>query len=372
MFEQPFSLEFDLTAAQKDAELLVGYFNNYEGTFEGGMGVERLQRDYFTLWSWMYFSPFMCDMRTLAGHSGDIFRYPSFAIVYGKPSCGKSSLIETLMTSMFGKHYDIHKRDFKKSTLRDIQHAYKRFPAVFDDIGKPAIRNHGQDIIKEENPPLASEYPCFVLSMNQELNAFPDEIVKRSLMVYTTTALPSYKENLRHELHLKIQEIRRSLSTNLYRAYLRTTLDQLLDNPQPEDWLEFSSNILSTLIDDYLDTNLPEWCAPISWNDYAAKRHDRVKNQLEHLLRPATKMRREGDNATGWILEDHKVMVIEQTDTFGRRGFDWENVPSTLIDDSRSVGGRTVLNLAELEEFLGTKLNRRRTGWLRRLGFGRS
>ena len=128
LFGEPFSLESNLAAARSDVELLVKFFGNYEGTFEGGMGVERLQRDYFILWSWLYFSPFMCDMRTSAGHDGDIFRFPSFAIVYGKPSCGKSSLIDTLMTSMFGRAYSVDKREFTKGRLRDIQYAYKRFP----------------------------------------------------------------------------------------------------------------------------------------------------------------------------------------------------------------------------------------------------
>ena len=364
LFGEPFSLEPDLAAARRDAELLVNFFGNYEGTFEGGMGVERLQRDYFILWSWLYFSPFMCDMRTLAGHDGDIFRFPSFAIVYGKPSCGKSSLIDTLMTSMFGKAYSIDKREFTKGRLRDIQYAYKRFPAVFDDIGKPAIRNHGEDVIKDENPPLVAEYPCFVLSMNQELKAFTDQIVKRSLMIYTTTALPSYKESLRHDLHLKIQEVRRGLSTHLYREYLKRVLARLDETPKPDDWLEFSSSVLHELIADMLDHGPPKWCAPIRWNEYADKRHERVKAQVEHLLRRATKMKKEGDLPTGWILEGDKVIVMEQTDTFGRREFDWENVPSTLIDDNASVGGRTVLNRPELEEFLDRKLSGRRNGLL--------
>ena len=357
-------MEPDLAAARRDAKLLIDFFGNYEGTFEGGMGVERLQRDYFILWSWLYFSPLMCDMRTLAGHEGDIFRFPSFAIVYGKPSCGKSSLIDTLMTSMFGKAYNIDKREFTKGRLRDIQYAYKRFPAVFDDIGKPAIRNHGEDVIKDENPPLVAEYPCFVLSMNQELKAFTDQIVKRSLMIYTTTALPSYKESLRHDLHLKIQEVRRGLSDNLYREYLRRVLARLDETPKPDDWLEFSSGILSSLIADMLDGGPPKWCAPIGWDEYADKRHERVKAQVEHLLRPATRMKKEGDLPTGWILEGDQVIVIEQTDTFGRREFDWENVPSTLIDDNASVGGRTVLNRRELEEFLDGKLGGRRGGLL--------
>ena len=366
-FREPFSLDANLDAARNDARLLVEFFGNYEGTFEGGMGVERLQRDYFILWSWLYFSPFMCDMRTLAGHEGDIFRYPPFAIVYGKPSCGKSSLIDTLMTSMFGRAYNVDKREFTKGRLRDIQHAYRRFPAVFDDIGRAAIRNHGEDVIKDEVPPIVSEYPCFVLSMNQELKAFTDQIVKRSLMIYTTTALPSYKESLRHELHLKIQEVRRGLSTNLYREYLRRVLVRLDDTPAPDDWLEFSSTILSGLIADMLGEGPPRWCAPIRWNDYAEKRHERVKAQVDHLLRRATRMKKEGHQPTGWILEGDKVIVVEQTDTFGRREFEWENVPSTLIDDNASVGGRTVLNRPELEEFLGRNLSGRGGGLLGRI-----
>ena len=366
----PFSLAADLTAAKSDADLLAGFFRNYEGTFEGGLGVARLQRDYFILWSWLYFAPFMCDLRTLAGHQGDIFRFPSFAIVYGKPSCGKSSLVDTLMTSMFGKAYTIDKREFTRARLRDVQHAYQRFPAVFDDIGRTAIRNHGEDVIKDENPPLVAEYPCFVLSMNQELKAFPDQIVKRSLMIYTTTALPSYKESLRHDLHLKIQEVRRGLSTHLYREYLRRTLAELAKNPKPDDWLACSSTILAGLLGDLLGEIPPPWCAPVTWDEYAGKRHERVKSQLEHLLRPATRMKREGDLPTGWLLEDDTVIVIEQTDTFGRREFDWENVPSTLIDDNASVGGRTVLNRRELEEFLDAKFDGGRNSLFAKL-FGR-
>ena len=63
-----------------------------------------MQRDYFILWSWFYFSPFICDMRSRALLLGeDVVRYPSFAIVFGKSNCGKTTLVDTLMTSMFGK-----------------------------------------------------------------------------------------------------------------------------------------------------------------------------------------------------------------------------------------------------------------------------
>ncbi len=362
---ESFPLESDPAQVKTDARLLVDYFGNYEKTFEGD--VKRLQCDYFTLWSWLYFSPFMCDMRTLAGAMGDIFRYPSFAIVYGKPSCGKSSLVDTLITSMFGREHRVDKGNFTRSKLRGLQQNYKRFPVVFDDIGKQAVRYHGADIIKDENPPPVEEYPCFILSMNSELKAFPDEIVKRSMMIYTTTALPSYKENLRHDLHLRIQQMRRDLGGHLYRLYLSEAIERLKDDRLPDDWLAFSSSVISEIIAAHIEEQVPAWCRPVTWGEYADKRHDKVKAQLEHLLRPSAKLKKERDAPSGWMLEGDKVIVVEPTDTFGRREFDWENVPSTLIDENASVGGRTVLNRQELEnDFLGFRLSRR-SRWLSKL-----
>ena len=98
---------------------------------------------------------------------------------------------------------------------------------VFDDIGRRAFSNHGRDIIKEELPPPVEEYPGFVLSMNAEPTAFPDEIVKRSLMIYTTTALPPHQEELRQRLHSRIQGVREGLTGHLYRRYLAETMDRL-------------------------------------------------------------------------------------------------------------------------------------------------
>ena len=88
---EPVSLETDAEGVRRSAAALVDYFNNYERGFVGN--VPRLQRDYFTFMSWLYISPFICDLRTRATvEGGSIFRYPSFAIIYGKANCGKTSL----------------------------------------------------------------------------------------------------------------------------------------------------------------------------------------------------------------------------------------------------------------------------------------
>ena len=93
----------------------------------------------------------------------------------------------------------------------------RRFPVVFGDIGWRAFDQYAKDMIKEKLQPPVSEHPCFVLSVKAEPRSFPDEIVKRSLMVYKTTALPSHDEATRQRLQGIVQRMRRSLTDHLYR-----------------------------------------------------------------------------------------------------------------------------------------------------------
>ena len=359
---EAFSLEWDASLVKSDSKLLLDYFRNYEGAFEGD--VERLQRDYFSLTSWLYFSPFFCDLRSLALlQDSDVIRYPSFAIVFGKAHCGKTSLVDTLMTSMFGFSPAVEKRGFTTAKLRGLQHGYKRLPVVFDDIGRNAFNRHGRDMIKDELQPDVSEYPGFILSMNAEPQSFPDEIVKRSMMVYTTTALPPHAEGLRQSLQGRVQEIRRGLTGHLYRRYLVEVMDRLDEERLPEDWLALSSEVLADLLTEAVNGAPPIWCKKTTWVDYAEKRYDRVKARLLGVLRESAYSKSEGESANGWTVDGNRVIVWEQRDAFGRRGFDWEDVPSTLVDEDASSGNRTVLNRKSLEDFLGERLGPVRSWW---------
>lgn len=355
-------LEGEDDGVRTDGALLRNYFKNYEGAFEGN--VPRLQRDYFIFMAWLYFSPFICDMRSLALlQDSDVIRFPSFAIIFGKSNCGKTSLVDTLMTSMFGSAATVDKQSFTISKLLALQQGYKRFPVVFDDVGRAAFRRHGRDMIKNEMQPPVSEYPAFILSMNAEPQSFPDEVVKRSLMIYTTTALPPHNEELRQQLQSSIQEMRHKLTGHLYRRYLVKVMDRLENERLPEDWLALSSGVLSGILSSVTDQAAPDWCKTVTWLSYAEKRYDRVKARLDNLLRPTAHSRTEGEVPNGWKIEGSKVIVWEQRDAFGRRGFEWEDVPSTLIDEEASGGNRTVLHQASLEEFLGHRLRLIRHWW---------
>jgi hypothetical protein len=359
---EEFPLGWNDQAVKTDATLLVEYFRNYEGAFEGN--VPRLQRDYFIFMAWLYFSPFICEMRSLALlQDSDVIRFPSFAIIFGKSNYGKTSLVDTLMTSMFGYTRTIPKDSFTASNLRALQQAYKRFPVVFDDIGRAAFIRHGKDMIKNEMQLPVTENPGFVVSMNAEPQSFPDEIVKRCMMIYTTTALPPHNEELRQRLQSKIQEMRHGLTGHLYRRYLVEVMECLEIERLPKDWLALSSGVLSSLICRATGESPPSWILPVTWLDYAEKRYDRVKARLDNLLRPATHVWNEGESPNGWKIEGDKIIVWEQRDAFGRRLFDWEDVPSTLVDVDASGAGRTVLHRASLEAFLGRHLQPLRQWW---------
>ncbi len=357
-----FPLEWDTAKVKTDAGILVEYFNNYQGAFEGN--VPRLQTDYFTLAAWLYFSPFICDMRSLALLTdSDVIKFPSFAIIFGKSNCGKTSLVDTLMTSMFGYSPTIDKQSFTAARLIGLQQAYKRLPVVFDDIGRNAFNRHGRDMIKNEMQPPVSEFPGFILSMNAEPQSFPDEVVKRSLMIYTTTALPPHNEELRQRLQGKIQEMRRELTGHFYRRYLFEVMELLEQERLPDDWLAVSTGVMHDIVT-ASGIEPPAWCIKRTWLNYAEKRYDRVKARLDNLLRPSVYSKHEGAVPSGWKIEKDAVIVWEQRDAFGRRGFDWEDVPSTLINEEASGGNRTVLHRASLESFLGHRVRPVRQWWL--------
>ena len=351
---EQFSIDADDDGVRQSAEALVEYFNNYERGFIGN--VPQLQRDYFTFMSWLYIAPFICDLRTRAVvESGNIFHYPSFAIIYGKSNCGKTSLVDTLVTSMFGHPSTVQKDSFTRTTLRGLQQNYKRFPVVFDDITRRRFTDHGLDIVKDENLPPVTEHPCFVLSMNAEPQSFQDEVVKRCLMIYTNTSLPTHKHSLADQLHRSVEDIRGRLTIDFYRRYLSTIMDKLDGEPLPKDILQMSSETICDLIGEFVDAPLPKWCRPVSWNEYADHRYERPARRLAALLAPENYQKAVADGEQGWTLQADSVVVWEKADAFGRTSLKGD-IPDFLYDDTSSVGDTFVLWRKQTEEFLNTRI----------------
>ena len=355
------SLEVDRSKLGESASAIIEYFNNYQRGFVGD--VPRLQRDYFTFMSWLYISPFVCDLRARAIVDGaNIFHYPSFAVIYGKSNCGKTSLVDTLIASMFGHPSQVEKDSFTRRMLRGLQSNYKRFPVVFDDITRRRFTEHGLDVIKDENLPSEKENPCFVISMNAEPQSFPDEVVKRCLMIYTNTSLPTHKHSLADELHSSVENIRSQMTTDFYRRYLAVIMDKLDKAPLPRDIIWMSSSTIVELLTENSDGALPDWCQPASWDDYAGRRYERAARRIDKLLAYENYRKSTSDGEQGWTLRADSIVVWEKADAFGRTSIKGE-IPDFLYDDTSSVGDTFVLWRTQTEEFLGRKIDAPGSWW---------
>ena len=348
------SLETEWSEVRSDAACWLEFFGNYNEGFAGD--VPRLQRDYFTFMSWFYFSPLLCELRNLA-ITQDMFsfKHPMFAVVYGSSNCGKTSLIETLMTSMFEFPRIVETAQFTRSNLRGLQQSYRRFPIVFDDVTRDRFNRNGEEIIKDDSIP-DTEYPCFALSMNAEARNFKTEIVKRCLMIYTRTNLPGDRVAERNRLQRSVTSIRNRLTTSLYREYLLRAIGAI-DCLKPVDAgdidvLELSSGILCNLIDEAKPDGapLPQWCQQTSLIEYQERAFERPKLLLENLISKDRYSKRRNPPESCWALRDNQVVVNAGTQELRSLRSD---IPDWILDDTSSVAGLLTLKRKELEDFLG-------------------
>ena len=176
-------------------------------------------------------------------------------------------------------------------------------------------------------------------------------------MIYTNTSIPSHKHALADRLHASVEEIRNRLTTDLYRHYLGTVMDKLDSEPEPRDILRMSSEVLCDVLDGQIEGRLPDWCQPVSWNQYADRRYERPARRLAALLAPENYRKKAADGEQGWTLQADTVVVWEKADAFGRTSIKGE-IPDFLYDDTSSVGDTFVLWREQAEEFLGREIDR--------------
>jgi hypothetical protein len=289
----------------------------------------------------------MCDLLHHAKFTdGLIYNYPMFAILYGKSNCGKSRLIETIMTSMLGHFKFRLAGDLTPGKVGALQIDSVRFPVVFDDVSRERFKG-AHELIKQTTDGVvaATELAPFVFSMNaEEGHAFPDEIKKRSFVIYTSATLPRNRPEA-DENYATVRRIQRLLGTSLYQAYLRQAFDALA-HKTPTDYLAFSSSILCDLFSGATDGSLPPWCTPISHKDMQATQDEKIKETLLELWRT---------NPRAWnVQRDRVVLRVEPTEVHSLR----KDIPGWILNEGASKGGNLVMDRGQLEHFLNLSLRR--------------
>ncbi len=365
----PVDLTVGDSEVRRDVEAWLAFFANYEDGFAGD--VARLQRDYFTFMCWFYFAPLMCDLRTAALRRSDFsFDQPMFAVLYGSSNCGKTSLVETLMASMFDHPRIVDAPDFTAGRLRGLQRSYRRFPVVFDDVTRDRFSRHADEVIKDETIPY-EEYPCFALSMNADARSFKSEIVKRCLMIYTRTSLPGHDTSTRRRLHRSVASIRERMGTALYRRYLAHMLPRLdaeatrpADAEDGVDALRLSSTTLCEVFAEHRPpgARLPHWCQPMTLAEYQRRAFERPRRVLDALLADERYSAERRPPEQCWTVTGDRITVGVASIEFSRTRAD---IPDWLLDDTASGSGQIALDRKLTEEFLDRRIRRpaRWRGW---------
>ena len=320
-----------------DVGAWIEYFDGFS-VFRGEN--EKLARDYFAFWSWLWFGPLLCDLRNAArARHEDVQDYPIFGILYGMSNCGKSELIDTLMLSMFGKSGTTPTEWFTRNRVANLMAENKRYPLVFDDLERKRYSDYAVSLIKEDHVRLP-EYPPVVLSMNATTqDTFETEVRKRCFVVYTGASLPDDAPEFR-ELGKKVSRLKHDLTTSLYREYLKRILARLKQEV-PADFLGLSSGVLQDLISEHCEGSLPDWCRATTMDEHRRGRHDKVREDLRQIrIFDETSWENRGNK---WVLRmpDHNAANRLRRD-----------VPDYLLS-SGNVGNLVVFNAGELEAFLG-------------------
>ncbi len=357
-------LRTDPADVKSDAALLTEFFNNYRGDFVGD--VKRLQTDYFTFMSWFYFSPFLCGLRNRSLRQGNFnFSQPMFAILYGQSNCGKSSLVDTLMISMFGygKKSFVPNNAFTPGRVRGLRQEFRRHPMIFDDVSTNRFRQYSEEVVKDGEISHGAEYPCITLLMNRDTKRFKEEIVKRSLMIYTRTSLPGNNPEAHERLQASVSRIQNDLTTSFYREYLRRMSERIEAEPGSGegdmDVLNLSSSLLCRLFAENTPEGqtLPEWCAPMTLGNYQSRAYERSERILKGLLSRDRYTRDSHPSVGQWTVSGDNLLIGVDARSLREMR---DEVPNWIMDDAASVSDQIVLDRKLTEDFIGESINRRR------------
>ena len=334
-----YNTHVDDSAVASDVQTLISYFEGYN-CFKGN--TERLSKDYFTFLSWLYISPFLCDLRNKAHSEGAyIYDYPIFGILYGKSNCGKSELIKFILKSMFGLEGFLEKAWFTRTGVSSIRQQNKRYPMAFDDLDSKRFTDHAISLIKEDTLSL-HEYPAVILSMNSDRDSFESEVRKRSIVFYTDASLPDHTGESR-DLARRVKAIKTQMGTALYKRFLALAMERL-STTTPKDILAFSTEIL---VDIFQSTGLqiPYWCRETTINQYSEHKHDKVKNDLTELW---------NYNKKAWQVVGDRIMLKIDSASTNRLKRD---IPDYLLTCNRA-GDTLIFKRSELEYFLNIRFKK--------------
>ena len=162
-------------------------------------------------------------------------------------------------------------------------------------------------------------------------------------------------------MQASVSKIQDRLTTSFYKEYLRdmsTILETMPENSFKDvDVLEMSSKLLCRMFERNLLAGepSPEWLAPVTMSGIKSRAYERSEQVLKGLLSMDRYTKQRHPSIGQWTISGKNVLI--GVDARSLRELR-EDIPNWVMDDAASVSDQIVLDRAELEEFLQSRLRK--------------
>ena len=378
----------DAEGIARDSLVIRRYFKGFEGF---GANAALMQRVYFGLMGWLYFSPFMSrlktDLQNLGG--GEFASVQMMAICYGDSNCGKTSLIQFLMESMLGNHPALGNADFTPTKAHDLQKEAGLYPLFYDDLQSRRFTGQSDpagDAIAKAYDVASSRmefYPATIASLNTEARSFPDAFRKRAAFFFASSALPLSDVELNKRTAREMREVKNQIGRDFYAEYLHRMagrVDALNGDTLIEfDYMRASTELIIEMMRESIVEGeiLPAWASePLDTNSVFQQHLDEIRGTVANRLRSEYMSRTDPPEPNYWIerrADNQLIVGVEDA----RRALGERVYPDEIVLRQHSQGSVLTLDAAALTafmqrggaEFANWRIPRRGAlDWLRRLG----
>lgn len=355
----------DLNPPIEDVHRDAGCLLEYMAGFDAFIGdTERLKKSYFKAMTYMFASPFIARLRYesyMHGCDGYDWRYPSYMVITGEQSAGKTKFVNTMQRMMFGvERIRIPKNMFTPTKLQMVQHSSVGVPILVDEMNG-AYFKYAKDIVKDEFVLIEegrTDYPTFIILSNELRSGIDPAVAKR---IFHLDVNNKMTPNAREKNEPLISSVVSRMGTAFYREYLRHMFAEV-DNmvvamgnaetvARMPDVFKVSSRVIMAVFRD-CGLDIPAQMKEFTWLDCCGDKG--VATKAVDLLRDMAEFERQA------LKVDRRrdvVMVDLSAYPAKRREEVMGNLENGLPIETKHAGESLVIcDIESLESLLGMRL----------------
>lgn len=273
----PMDLNPDPCAVKNDISCLLEYMNGFNLFTKN---TYRLKQQYWKVLNYLFLSPFIAMLRYEGSRYGYEDRFfPMYMLIYGDSDAGKTGFIHFVRQMMFGKKITaLNQNNFTPQHMTELKLTVKGCPVLIDELTNKYWQ-YAKNIVKMDVDLIQQkiiDHPIFVMLSNDVKSVIP-ELSKRVIVIKLNNRLDRTTAVLNAK---RINTLRKTVSTFLYREYLRRMFVEIKtlvaemqahENDEESTWIpdifNISTNVLIQILAD-MGFESPNELSTFDWFDY--------------------------------------------------------------------------------------------------------